>query len=1091
MSSGIEPLEARIAPAATALAITRALDLADGTSISISGNPASIATMKLASTGQLFGFPSGSDGDFLVLSTGVASHLTSWANTGDGQGTDLGAIGADGDTVSISFSLDVPQVSAGLQRFKLDFSFLTDEYPEFLGASDTDTFTVTINGVNYAVDSHGNAMGVNNDYFHGAPAPGTYFDGRTDKLTLTYAVPAGITKLDVELKLSDVGDGQVDSAVLVDNVRFETAEKIFLNFQGGQSDTNFGPGIAATLPAFKPEDLGSDADVQELIGQIVAKLQEKFAGYDITFVTTQPSYGNYSTVIIGGDNSMQLDLSQANPLVKAHFPNGTGSVSDVLGLGDDALLGISNAPDVGNLNHNDKAVIFSGEFAGFYPNLTPDQRVEQLAGTIAHEIGHNLGLRHVTSSNSGDLMSDSPNRDSTATFGDSLVALTEQWSDGVTEQNDNAYLLAVLGGSGAGATGLHAAAVAATTTTMNVLPKLSQTLYNATIHITTGDADGGGFTLHFNKLDGHQPISLPALLPVDAKISITGASVLNGPIDTFTGTPHGALLTDQDLLVPLFDAGGHLATLTLAKQESSGIFTNGGTVPLTPGTLGNVILLPGKTATFTDSDGDLYTIKLTGPGNMGYLLDDPDLNGQGGLAQLVLDGTTFDQSTLTITVLKRGPNGDGRVLAGEITGTAGAGLKSLSAPGLDFIGNGIMFSGALGAVTIGDLADDGNILGGPAVGSTVKSSIRAHAIGDGVQIALGTDVSLLQASRLGDASISLPSLAKLVVTGNKLAGLTPDFDAQLNVTGLLGSVSAGDFHSSASITAGGSPLDRTVLAMRSVADGVSVAVASTVTSLRATAVGDASFSAQQFGTVTLTGTLAGDFTAIGKIGHLTARDLLGTGSITAGGLATDKTTLSFATIHDGASIAVDSTITLLHAVKVDHATISAAAIGTLSVTGNVSAGLAGNFAGTLTLEGGDNVFKNGLTKANIAGAVTGASITTECIGTFSAGSVVDSSIFAGYSPADPQHAMDGGVFFEGGTIKSFVVRGAHPGLENSVIAAMSISSIRVLGLDIDNGGTAFGFITDVAPTKVTVKGYSYDKSGVADQGMGDFHLRLV
>src|SRR5262249_23951085 len=150
------------------------------------------------------------------------------------------------------------------------------------------------------------------------------------------------------------------------------------------------------------------------------------------------------------------------------------------------------------------------------------------------------------------------------------------------------------------------------------------------------------------------------------------------------------------------------------------------------------------------------------------------------------------------------------------------------------------------------------------------------------------------------------SLGKLVITGNKAAGLAADFDAQLNVSGLLGSLSVGDLHSTASIEAGGSPLDRTILAMRSVADGVSIAVASTVSSLHATAVGDASFSAQSFGTIALTGWLGGDITAIGKIGHLTARDLLSTGSITAGGLATDKTTLALGTIHDDASIAVDS-----------------------------------------------------------------------------------------------------------------------------------------------------------------------------------------
>src|SRR3954452_15086431 len=119
----IEPLESRIVLSVTPLSVGRALDLSDDVTVTLSGNGASFATMTMGSTGQLLGFPSGGDGDFLVLSTGIASHLTTWENTGDQQGTDLGSEGAAGDEVSVKFTLAVPQNSSQ-QRLKVDFMFL-------------------------------------------------------------------------------------------------------------------------------------------------------------------------------------------------------------------------------------------------------------------------------------------------------------------------------------------------------------------------------------------------------------------------------------------------------------------------------------------------------------------------------------------------------------------------------------------------------------------------------------------------------------------------------------------------------------------------------------------------------------------------------------------------------------------------------------------------------------------------------------------------------------------------------------------------------------------------------------------------------
>jgi hypothetical protein len=163
--------------------------------------------------------------------TGIAAHVFTWQDIpGENQGTDLGPVGAEGDTVDLQFVLPVPQGS-GEQRLKIDFMFLSEEYDKFVGADFNDTFEILINGVNFAQDEFGNPIEVDNAFFTGETAPGTYFNGRTNRLTLTYVVPTGMTSLNVEMRLSDVGDGEVDSAVFVDNIRFESPQVVFLDFR--------------------------------------------------------------------------------------------------------------------------------------------------------------------------------------------------------------------------------------------------------------------------------------------------------------------------------------------------------------------------------------------------------------------------------------------------------------------------------------------------------------------------------------------------------------------------------------------------------------------------------------------------------------------------------------------------------------------------------------------------------------------------------------------------------------------------------------------------------------------------------------------
>ena len=1071
VSPAIEALESRIALSATPLSIGRALDLPSGTEVVLHGDAASFATMLLGATGQLLGFPSGGDGDFLILSTGVASQITTLGNTGGSQGTDLGPVGSVGDTASVNFTLQVPTGSAD-QRLKLDFMFLTEEFPEFLHAGFNDTFSIKINGTNYAVDELGSLVEVDNVYFTGEAAPGTFFDGRTSKLTLSYAVPAGTTTLDVELSIADVGDGTYDSAALVDNVRFETPQTVYLDFGGSTVKNQFGPGINTPLPAFTAADLGSSSDTAALIADITAKLESKFSLYDILFTTTQPGAGDFTTLHIGGSDALLLDISGASPLVKSHFPAGSPTINDFLGLNGESLLGLAGAPDVGNRNHNDQAIVFSGELGAFYSSATPEEKLDHLVVTLAHELGHNLGLRHLTDTALNDIMKQSDPRDVGVVFGSTLAALAEHWTDGTTDQNDEAYLTSILGKqSGSGL------APASGSGSGDANPTPTKTLYDVTITIGTGDVDAAPVQLHFAKLDGSQNIALP-ILTGGAVITLSGASKLGGVIDIFSGKATGGVLTDTASAVPLYDANDHLKSIPLTKI-TNGKTASFGTLPLKLNQLGDVSVLSKKVGTFTDSDGDIYTVKLTGPGQLGYVLDDLDHDGKGGLARLSVDGTSVGASTLSITV-KKAKTGDGRVDIGAITGSFGAGLKSIAAPAVDITGNGVNFSSALASVSLHDLKNGAHLFGG--VGSGVKTSVRLRDVQSGSDIAFGTDVAFFQAVQFADSTLHAPSLAKMVVT-TSLAG-------QLHITGRIGSLTTGDLLGTAMVDGGGSAFDSTALAFHEVMNGATVALAGTITTLKAAKIGDARITAESFGSIAITGDFAGDLLADGKLGLLTAHDILSGASITAGGLPSDVTTLKLHQVEAGVSITLGSTIAKLTAAKIGDATIAAAAIGSLLVTGDFKAALVGDFDADLTLSGGLSSFQNNITTAVIQGRIHDATLRLDGIGSFTAYAFINSTLFAGYTPADEAQPMLGGAFLDSGTIKSFTLKDTHAAFSDSILAAKNIGTLSLASVTTSNGGDAFGILTHAAPGKVTIPGFLYDKT-LADNQAADFHILVA
>lgn len=181
---------------------------------------------------------------FAVLSTGRSNAPTPYAE----PGTDLGAAGTAGDSTFLRLQMDIP---AGVNRMTFDYNFLSTEWPEYVQSSFNDSFSVVItdrNGTRPAIP----AVNVDNSAFQ--PAADTligdnealqfriYVDDTfgIDTVNLTGAnVDAGITgyqrvdipiaddgTLTLDFEIHDVGDGLLDSAVVLDNISFATVELV-------------------------------------------------------------------------------------------------------------------------------------------------------------------------------------------------------------------------------------------------------------------------------------------------------------------------------------------------------------------------------------------------------------------------------------------------------------------------------------------------------------------------------------------------------------------------------------------------------------------------------------------------------------------------------------------------------------------------------------------------------------------------------------------------------------------------------------------------------------------------------------------------
>jgi hypothetical protein len=174
-----------------------------------------------------------------ILTTGDAT-LADDANGSDSDGVGLG--GDNGDVVRGDNDFDVTvlqvnlNVPANVNCMTVDFRFLSEEYPEFVGSSVNDAFVAELDTSdwttdaataevtaphNFAFDQNLNPITINAAgaaTMTAADAIGTTYDGATPLLAASTPVTSGAHSL--YLSIFDQGDDIYDSAVFLDNVRF-------------------------------------------------------------------------------------------------------------------------------------------------------------------------------------------------------------------------------------------------------------------------------------------------------------------------------------------------------------------------------------------------------------------------------------------------------------------------------------------------------------------------------------------------------------------------------------------------------------------------------------------------------------------------------------------------------------------------------------------------------------------------------------------------------------------------------------------------------------------------------------------------------
>lgn len=345
--------------------------LPGGTSVSYTGDAGAIGK----GSPTLANFPSLLFSDFLVMSTGYVSSIIG-ANSSGSQGTDLGAGGTTGDKATLVLNIPVPTLASGTaaSSISFDFTFLSEEYPEYVGSQFNDYFSLKINGVEVARDTSNKPISVNNNFFTSAFSPtGTMFDGQTPPLTASAGIAAGTKQVQVVMEIADVGDGIYDSAVFLNNLTFHYPQTVFVDFDGGSAIFSHGASRGSSVTF---AGLAANVATEQFKTDVLNVLNNTvYKDFNITFTATKPTSGEYATILVGGAGDRAK--------LPASFTTSNGTT------------GKAEHIDVGNKYLSDLAVVLTENFGG-------PVTAASLAQTIGHEMGHLLGLFHV--SDAGQIM---------------------------------------------------------------------------------------------------------------------------------------------------------------------------------------------------------------------------------------------------------------------------------------------------------------------------------------------------------------------------------------------------------------------------------------------------------------------------------------------------------------------------------------------------------------------------------------------------------------------------------------------------------------------------------------------------------------
>ena len=191
-------------------------------------------TPNAVENAPLAGFPTAGS-SFGILTSGDAT-LADQPNDSGSSGTSDGGSNVRGtsdfDVTILKIGVNVP---AGNNCLAFDFKFFSEEFPEYVGSSVSDSFiaeldtsdwTTTGGGNvptaphNFAFDSSGDPISINSTgatAMSADAAAGTTYDGATQTLSAQTAVSPGAHT--IYLSIFDQGDNIFDSAVFVDNLR--------------------------------------------------------------------------------------------------------------------------------------------------------------------------------------------------------------------------------------------------------------------------------------------------------------------------------------------------------------------------------------------------------------------------------------------------------------------------------------------------------------------------------------------------------------------------------------------------------------------------------------------------------------------------------------------------------------------------------------------------------------------------------------------------------------------------------------------------------------------------------------------------------